>query len=107
MTTTDISDITRSDMLKLDIDIDLVRRVPTSTGEDEYVFERGDFRVCFGPSVDIDESGTFGWDVAAYDYEERNGWVPSVETWIEDTDAVLPHVKSLIDCQDRYEAAQA
>ena len=85
----EITDITWAMMSDAGLDIDLVRRQPTSLGTDEYVLIDGDTKIAFGPAVDIEGDGsTYGWDVSTYERvndsaDDEGYWDHGIQEWTE------------------------
>lgn len=97
--TATITDISWADMAAAGIDIDLIERVPTQLGVDEYVGTRGNVRVAFGPTVDVEgdggEESDLGWNITLYD-RENDYWVSSGSEWMQESRDVLTLVARVL-----------
>jgi hypothetical protein len=89
-----ITDITWADMTHAGIDIDHVHRQPNQIGTDEYVATNGSRRVAFGPAVDMEDGGTYGWDVSVVDVHDDDEWGDEVsQEWFETSADCLAFVR--------------
>ena len=86
MTNSDISDITWDMMSDAGIDIGLVKREHTETGNDIYVLISGDTKVAFGPSRGERGNAASGWDIAIYLSEKDDQgpyWAQYGQDWAQ------------------------
>ena len=85
---TDITDITWTQLSEAGIDTDLVTRQHDALGGENYVLIAGDVMVVFGPAIDMENGGTWGWDMCVSEADGES-WDETHQDWHETADELL------------------
>src|ERR1039458_2775342 len=85
---TDITDITWTQLSEAGIDTDLVTRQHDALGGENYVLIAGDVMVVFGPAIDMENGGTWGWDMCVSEADGED-WDETHQDWHETADELL------------------
>ena len=85
---TDITDITWAQLTDAGIDTDLVTRQHDALGGENYVLITGGVMVVFGPAIDMENGGTWGWDICVSEADGED-WDETHQNWHETADELL------------------
>jgi hypothetical protein len=85
---TDITDITWAQLSDAGIDTDLVTRQHDALGGENYVLRAGDVMVVFGPAIDMENGGTWGWDLCVWETDGED-WDETRQDWHGTADELL------------------